>query len=420
MITSFKSLGQEGGGGGGVSSYNELTDKPKLNNITIRGSLSLQDINVYSIDEVNDLLDDKANAKFVNQLPASPTKNTWYYSKKFQDGTDVPNDKRALYIVLEDVLVYNYMGVVGDIDLTDYYTKNEVDNKVSLVYNKVFDLTTTNFRNGVLLTRISDAASNSTIPTGSAVRSALAAKQDTLIASDIYTAPSDTDKLSYVSGVTNNRWTFAKIWDWIVSKLTANTNKGIQVDDNGNLGHTNLIVPPSNSSRFICGALDDQGHFTGTPVAFQYSDVYNSTLDNCLFTRKGANNLYNWAKITDASGGNAVTTTGMDIALTRTSGSHQSTVSRVMKYGGVVSLQYFGQYSSSSAISGKFTCIGSVPADYKPVSQVAIQVTTWNANPQGCASGYVTSDGKIYVWVSSIGSGQTNIQFVINATWKGA
>lgn len=412
MITSFKSLGQEGGGGGGVSSYNELTDKPKLNNITIRGSLSLQDINVYSIDEVNDLLADKANAKFVNQLPASPTKNTWYYSKKFQDGTNVPNDKRALYVVLEDVLVYNYMGVVGDIDLTDYYTKTETD-------NKLFDLTVNNFRNGVITTRITDTVTNSTIPTGSAVRSALATKQDTLINSDQYTAPTDTDKLSYVNNVTNNRWTFAKIWDWIVSKLTANTNKGIQVD-NGKLGHTNLIVPPSNSSRFICGALDDQGHFTGTPVAFQYSSVYNSDLENCLFTRTGAHNLYDWAKIKDASGGNAVSTTGMDSALTRTSSSHQSTVSRVMKYCGVVSLQYFGQYSASSTISGKFTCIGSVPADYKPVSQTAIQVTTWNATPQGCASGYVTSDGKIYVWVSSIGSGQTNIQFVINATWKGA
>ena len=283
MITSFKILGQEGGGGGGVSSYNELTDKPKLNNITIRGSLSLQDINVYSIDEVNDLLADKAQAEFVDQLPATPEENTWYYSKKFQDGTDVPNDKRALYIVLEDVTTYNYMGVVGDIDLTGYYTKTETD-------NKLFDLTVNNFRRGVITTRITDTVTNSTIPTGSAVRSALATKQDTLINSDQYTAPTDTDKLSFVSGVTNNRWTFAKIWEWIVSKLTSNTEKGIQVSE-GKIGHSNSITVPT-AKRILQATYDEQGHITAIENEFNWSNTYNTSAENQLFTRKGAYNMY--------------------------------------------------------------------------------------------------------------------------------
>lgn len=296
---------------------------------------------------------------------------------------------------------------------------SQIDDLRQELDGEVKDLTVSNFREGVIITSIGTSSGNNVIPTGGAVRVALSRKQDTIVASDQTTTPTDTDKLSYVSNVTNNRWTFAKIWNWIVSKLTDNVEKGLQVAS-GKLGHTNAITPPATSARIICGVLDEQGHFKGTPVAFQYSSVYTSDLENCLFTRTGAKNLYDWAKVKEASGNSAVTTTGMDSALSRTSGSHQGTTSRVMKYGGVVSLQYFGQYSSSSAISGKFTCIGSVPADYKPAAQAAIQVTTWNATPQGCASGYVASDGKIYVWVSSIGSGQNNIQFVINATWKAA
>ena len=203
-------------------------------------------------------------------------------------------------------------------------------------------------------------------------------------------------------------------------KLTANgADRGLDIANN-KVGHTNSITSPSTTARFICGVLDEEGHFKGTPVAFQYSAVYNSDLENCLFTRTGAYNLYNFVKIKEASGGNAVLTTGMDSALTRTSSGYQSTVSRIMKYCGVISLQYFGQYSASAPIIGKFTCIGSVPADYKPVSKVAITVITWNATPAGGASGYVDTDGKIYVWISSIESGQTNIQFVINANWKSA
>lgn len=350
----------------------------------------------------------KVQIVLADTLPLTTEPNTQYWVKTYSGST--LEDGR--HIIMTDYLnIATYIGT-SSVDLTDYYTKAEVDEKLD-------DLTVGNFRDGVIITSIGTSTGNSVIPTGGAVRVALNGKQDTIVASDQSTTPSDTDKLSYVNNVTNNRWTFAKIWDWIVTKLTANTEKGIKVSS-GKLGHSNSITAPSSSARFICGVLDTQGHFTGTPTAFQYSDVYNSTLDNCLFTRKGANTLYNWAKVTDASGANAVTTTGMDSALTRTSGSHQGTTSRVMKYCGVVSLQYFGQYSASSAIGNKFMCIGSVPANYKPVSQVAIQVTTWNATPAGSASGYITSDGKIYVWVSSIISGATNIQFVINATWKAA
>ncbi len=80
--------------------------------------------NYFDKDEVLDLLEQKSAAQFVNQLPATLADNTWYYSKKYADGTDVPNDKRALYA--KDALgVTQYLGVVGDVDLTDYQEKQD-------------------------------------------------------------------------------------------------------------------------------------------------------------------------------------------------------------------------------------------------------------------------------------------------------
>lgn len=195
--------------------------------------------------------------------------------------------------------------------------------------------------------------------------------------------------------------------------------KGIQIVG-GKIGHSNELTPPATGARFYNGVLDEQGHFKDTPVPFQYSAVYTSDLENCLFTRTGAKALYDYFKVTDATGSNAVTTTGLNSALSRTNAQYQSTITRVMKHGGVVNLQYFGQYSASSAVSSKFICIGSVPSDYVPVSRAAIQVTTWNCTPAGSASGYVDRDGKIYVWINSITSGASNVQFIINATWKAA
>ena len=310
-----------------------------------------------------------------------------------------------------------------EISLENYYTKAEVDelldDKVDKETGKVLipleDLAqiTTNKND---ITNIKDDAN---LTSFSKVKLEFDKKQDKITDSTLDSI-SDSTTVSSVSATskTNKTFSLSALWDWIVGKLTSNTEKGIQVSE-GKLGHSNAITVPT-AKRILQATYDEQGHVKTIETEFNWSNNYLNSAENQLFTRKGANNLYNWAKVTDASSSDAVTTTGMDSALTRTSGSHQSTVSRVMKHCGVVSLQYFGQYSASKAISGKFTCIGSVPDDYKPASQTAIQVTTWNATPAGCASGYVTTGGKIYVWVSSIASGATNIQYVINATWKAA
>ena len=80
--------------------------------------------NYFDKSETLDLLEQKSAAQFVDQLPATLADNTWYYSKKYADGTTVPNDKRALY-AKDGNGVTQYLGVVGDVDLTDYQTKQD-------------------------------------------------------------------------------------------------------------------------------------------------------------------------------------------------------------------------------------------------------------------------------------------------------
>ena len=93
---------------------------------------------------------------------------------------------------------------------SDFYTKTDIDDKLT-------DLTRDSFRDGVVVDTVSASAGSSKIPSNIAVVRGLAEKQNTITAQDSTATPTDTDKLSYLNNVTNNRWTFAKVWDWGIS-----------------------------------------------------------------------------------------------------------------------------------------------------------------------------------------------------------
>ena len=101
--------------------YSALAGKPVINGVTIDGKITLEDLQLYSRNEVNNLLAQKGNALFVDELPTEIQPLYWYYSKKYQDGTPVVDGKRALYIK-DNNGVLLYMGVTGDVDLANYYT----------------------------------------------------------------------------------------------------------------------------------------------------------------------------------------------------------------------------------------------------------------------------------------------------------
>lgn len=122
--------------------YSALDNKPIINGVTIDGRLTLEDLQLYSKNEVNNLLAQKGNALFVDELPTEMQPLYWYYSKKKQDGTPVVDDKRALYIKDGNGVV-QYMGITGDVDLANYYTIEQANNtfvsKAEFNGNDLFD-----------------------------------------------------------------------------------------------------------------------------------------------------------------------------------------------------------------------------------------------------------------------------------------
>lgn len=252
------------GGGGGSSNYNELTNRPQINSVTLAGNktgaqLGLQDKlqedaqrtiviagNVISVNGTLYYTKEQVDAKFtgvaktyiVEALPATPDANTYYLVGNDTDGYTLyyydDNLRQAVIGSYElDLTIYakkeqkiGSRQFQGDItvanlfdDLKDY--TGTIKNKtIDADDNTIQDLTTTNFKDGVVLTAIpSSGATDTTIATVKAIKTEIDKKQDKITTTNQEADPTDTDNLSDLSGTTNKRWTFAKIWNWIKGKL---------------------------------------------------------------------------------------------------------------------------------------------------------------------------------------------------------
>lgn len=304
-------------GGGRVTRmvYAALDGKPVLNDVTIDGSLTLEDINVYSIDEVDDLLAQKVAAEFVDELPAALVSNTWYYSKAFADGTLVPNDNRALYVLdADDVL--QYMGVVGQVELDGYYTKGESDGRY---YTKT------------------DSDARYYTKTDSDDRyytqTDADAKFQEKITDSTVTSVSDTSFVSNTNAAskTNVRFSLATLWTWLTGKLKTAISSSLTNTDvpSGKAVYDYAVAKTSDANKVYgssttfdrvtsvsSSSTDTQlptakavygyavpqsatgnrvygTNSSGGETVYPFSDTYTSTATNQLFTRAGAYNLYN-------------------------------------------------------------------------------------------------------------------------------
>lgn len=151
-----------GGGSGGTSNYNELTNKPKINNVELSGNKSLNDLGIqpagdyaleseipdvsnfitksvndlvnyylktdtYTKTEVNNLISaiEKATFELVNQLPATGVSNVIYL---------VPSSNPKVQNVKDEYIwINNAWEQIGStqVDLTGYATETWVNTQIS-------------------------------------------------------------------------------------------------------------------------------------------------------------------------------------------------------------------------------------------------------------------------------------------------
>ena len=69
------------------TNYNALSNLPQINNVLLTGNKKLEELNIYSKNEVDDMIANTRNIVVQETLPATPLKNTLYYIGPLADGT---------------------------------------------------------------------------------------------------------------------------------------------------------------------------------------------------------------------------------------------------------------------------------------------------------------------------------------------
>lgn len=315
--------------------YDSIGNKPRINSVVLQGNVTLTDLNLYSKDEVDALLEGKVEAEFVDRLPDTLADNTWYYTKTYADGTPVADDKRALYLKDHNG-VTQYMGVMGNVDLSDYYTKLQSEYRFQkLVYDsEIASLddgtkisgfnqlacTTLSFSLGRLwswltnkiatmygrgINRVDDIIGHSNSVTASSTNGLKSFTHDEyghVTASTEKTIGRGLNDSSNVIGHSNSAIT-AKTSEGLATikydqygHITGGTGKSLGrglSDSSNTIGHSNSAITAKSNTNIVGMSYDEYGHITGKgSTEYSVSDTYTSNANNQLFTRHGANTFY--------------------------------------------------------------------------------------------------------------------------------
>lgn len=124
-VLSYALAKKAGGGGGGTTDYSQLTNKPSINNVTLSGNKSSEDLGLASKTYVDNLVSASLKREVVNVLPVSDIKtNTIYMVPKATAGTQNVYD--------EYMYINSAWEIIGntEVDLTGYATEDYVDDIV--------------------------------------------------------------------------------------------------------------------------------------------------------------------------------------------------------------------------------------------------------------------------------------------------
>lgn len=133
------------GGGpepGGTSDYNELSNKPQINNVELKGTLSLEDIGAVGFIEFEDELAKKADVNNVytkaqidaNIIPSIGAKaDKSYVDSQLQTKADINSvyTKDVVDELINNETALTDNKLLGKADVGSVYTKGEVDSKVA-------------------------------------------------------------------------------------------------------------------------------------------------------------------------------------------------------------------------------------------------------------------------------------------------
>lgn len=209
-------------------------------------------------------------------------------------------------------------------------------------------------------------------------------KQDKITDTNQSADPTDSDSLSDLSGTTNKRWTFTRIFNWIKSKLVG----AISTVLTDNLTESRAVITNSSGKLTVAAGITAQTTQAIYPVKLSatglvsevgtgqtVSDTYNSTANNQILSRKGAYNMYN------------------DITLVKDKGWTNITSDGVIKYcckNRVVTITIVGNITVASN-----QLLTTIPSGYRPTSEIPFSYRINYGGGTTTYGGWIQPDGQM-------------------------